>query len=168
MAELTHKERLQPSLLDRITDDAPDKQQEPRSRRVLGLEQLRESVRRDLRWLLNTTNLVSLVREAADYPLVAGSVLNYGVSSLAGRTVSGVDTRAMERVLLDAIRDFEPRLLRNSVRVQVSVEDEEMSHNTMTFLIEAALWAQPIPLRLFLRTSVDLETGHVEVNERQE
>lgn len=30
MAELTSKERLQPSLLDRLTDDEPDKTQESR------------------------------------------------------------------------------------------------------------------------------------------
>ncbi len=31
MAELTTKERLQPSLLDRLTDDEPDKTQESAS-----------------------------------------------------------------------------------------------------------------------------------------
>ena len=33
------------------------------------------------------------------------------------------------------------------------------------FTIEAELWAQPLPLRLFLRTDVDLETGSVVVTE---
>jgi type VI secretion system protein ImpF len=32
-------------------------------------------------------------------------------------------------------------------------------------LIEAELWAQPLPLRLFLRTDLDLETGEVQVSE---
>ena len=45
MAELTSKERLQPSLLDRLTDDEPDKTQESRDQRVLSANRLRECVR---------------------------------------------------------------------------------------------------------------------------
>jgi type VI secretion system protein ImpF len=57
LPELTHKERLQPSLLDRLTDDEPDKQVESREQRVFSLARLREAVLRDVAWLLNTTNL---------------------------------------------------------------------------------------------------------------
>ena len=57
MPELTPKERLQPSLLDRLTDDAPHRRTESREQRVLSLAQLRESVMRDLAWLLNTEHL---------------------------------------------------------------------------------------------------------------
>ena len=35
----------------------------------------------------------------------------------------------------------------------------------MCFDIEAELWAQPLPLRLFLRTEIDLENGGVKVSE---
>jgi type VI secretion system protein ImpF len=35
----------------------------------------------------------------------------------------------------------------------------------VTFEIEAALWAQPTPTRLFLKTQVDLESGDVKVGE---
>ena len=38
-----------------------------------------------------------------------------------------------------------------------------MNRNAMSFDIEAELWAQPLPLRLFLRTAVDLETGSIDV-----
>jgi type VI secretion system protein ImpF len=38
-----------------------------------------------------------------------------------------------------------------------------MSHNALSFFIEAELWAQPIPLRLFLKTEIDLEDGNVHV-----
>jgi type VI secretion system protein ImpF len=37
--------------------------------------------------------------------------------------------------------------------------------NALVILIEAELWAQPLPLRLFLRTDLDLETGQVSVSE---
>jgi type VI secretion system protein ImpF len=35
-----------------------------------------------------------------------------------------------------------------------------MSLNALMFEIEADLWAQPLPLHLYLQTEVDLETGH--------
>ena len=41
MAELAPRERLQPSLLDRLTDDEPDQEVESRERRVLSVRGLR-------------------------------------------------------------------------------------------------------------------------------
>ena len=57
MADLTPQERLQPSLLDRLTDSAPDTKRESRDRRVLSMRRLRSAVLRDLAWLLNTGHL---------------------------------------------------------------------------------------------------------------
>ena len=55
MAELTPLERLQPALLDRLSDDAPDKTQETREARLITRQKLRAAVIRDLAWLLNST-----------------------------------------------------------------------------------------------------------------
>jgi type VI secretion system protein ImpF len=164
MAELTPRERLQPSLLDRLTDEEPDKTQESRDRRVLSPAKLRESVRRDLSWLFNTVSLSSIV-DLDDYPHVQRSTLNFGLPDLAGRTVTSIDTIALERLLRRAIWEFEPRLIRNSVKVRLVVNQDQMNHNAMCFVIEADLWAQPLPLRLYLRTDLDLETGEVNVTE---
>lgn len=165
MAELTPKERLQPSLLDRLTDDERDKTQESREKRVLSPARLRECVRRDLSWLFNTANLAT-VQDLDEAPQVATSVLNFGLPDLAGHTASSIDVKALERLLTKVIWDFEPRLLKNSVRVRLIVDPDKMNHNAMWFDIEAELWAQPLPLRLFLRTEIDLETGAVNVSER--
>jgi type VI secretion system protein ImpF len=164
MAELTKKERLQPSLLDRLTDDEPEARQESREKRILSPARLRECVRRDLTWLFNTTNL-SAVQDLDAHPEVARSALNYGMADLAGRTSSSVDIRALERILCRVIWDFEPRLIKSSVNVRVVVDEQKMNHNAMLFDIEAELWAQPIPLRLFFRTEIDLENGGVKVTD---
>lgn len=164
MAELTQKERLQPSLLDRLTDDEPQQRQESRDKRVLSPSRLRECVRRDLSWLLNTTNLAAL-QDLEEHPEVARSVVNYGMPDLAGRTVTSVDARALERLLSKVIADFEPRLLKSSVKVRIIADEQKMNHNAMLFDIEAELWAQPLPLRLFLRTEIDLENGGVNVTD---
>jgi type VI secretion system protein ImpF len=164
MAELTQKERLQPSLLDRLTDDQPEAKQESRDRRVLSPSRLRECVRRDLTWLFNTTNLAS-VQDLSSEPYVASSVVNYGMPDLAGHTASSIDVPTLERLLTRVIWDFEPRLVKNTVKVRLRVDEQKMSHNSMSFDIEAELWAQPLPLRLFLRTEIDLETGGVNVSD---
>ena len=41
----------------------------------------------------------------------------------------------------------------------------EFAQDAMFFDIEAELWAQPLPLRLFLRTEIDLENGGVNVSD---
>ena len=164
MAELTTKERLQPSLLDRLTDDEPENTQESREKRVLSPSRIRDSVKRDLSWLFNAVHL-STVEELEDYPQVQRSVLNYGFPDLAGRTVSTVDTATMERVMRRVIWDFEPRLIRNSVKVKLVADPDKMGHNAMSFTIEADLWSQPLPMRLYLKTELDLEDGTVKISE---
>ncbi|MGD8206842.1 MAG: type VI secretion system baseplate subunit TssE [Thiohalocapsa sp.] len=164
MAELTPKERLQPSLLDRLTDDHPQTQVESRKERVLSPRRLKASVIRDLEWLLNTGDLAS-VRDLDAYPGVTESVLNFGLQDLAGRNVSGIDVLTLERELRRAILRFEPRILRRSLVIRASVDETEMSHNAIRFDIEGELWGQPVPQQLYLKTQVDLESGEVSVYE---
>lgn len=159
MAELAPRERLQPSLLDRLSDDEPDKTSEPRERRVLSLRTLREGVLRDLAWLLNTTNLMSLSAiDTGKLPHLANSVVNFGVPNMSGSTVSSINVGKLERGIRQAIWDFEPRLIRSSLSVKVLASDS-VGHNKLTFEIEADLWAQPYPERLYLKTELDLERG---------
>jgi type VI secretion system protein ImpF len=166
VAELAPRERLQPSLLERLTDDEPHAHQEGRDKRVLSPARLRESVGRDLAWLLNTVNLAA-VQNLDEYPEVARSVLNFGMADLTGRTAGSINAHTLERQLARVIWDFEPRLLRSSIKVRLVIDEEKMSHNAMRFDIEAELWAQPLPLRLFLRTEIDLESGTVLVAEAE-
>jgi type VI secretion system protein ImpF len=158
VAELTSKEHLQPSLLDRLTDLNPTRKSDTLDERVMSLRRLRESVIRDLEWLLNTGCLAT-TEELTDYPEVRRSVLNYGVPDIAGGTSSGKDSRRMERDLRQAILDFEPRILPGTLKVSVTVNDEEMSANTMVFEIQGELWWQPLPERFYLKTTLDLELG---------
>jgi type VI secretion system protein ImpF len=162
MAELAPRERLQPSLLDRLTDDEPGNPAEPRERRVLSLRTLRQGVLRDLAWLLNSTNLLSVV-DVGKLPHVANSVLNFGVPDLSGNSVSSLNLGKLERAIRQAIWDFEPRLVRGTVTVKAV--SGKLDQNKLTFEIEADLWAQPYPERLYLKTELDLERGAVLLSE---
>lgn len=164
MAELTQSERLQPSLLDRLTDDAPKDLNESRESRVLSLQRLRECVLRDIFWLLNTEN-AEPVLDMDVYPAVLTSVINYGIPTVAGLTASGLDLKKLEVQVRDSIIAYEPRILRKGLQVTAYYSDELMSRKTIMFDIDGEFWAQPVPLRMYLRTELDLETGQVMIKE---
>jgi type VI secretion system protein ImpF len=103
----------------------------------------------------------------ADLPMVASSVVNYGLPDLAGRTVASLDITEMENLLRQAIWDFEPRVIRETVSVRaIPAEDALNHHNTLVFLIQGQLWGQRISESLFLRTEIDLEIGEVRLTDQ--
>lgn len=164
MAELTTQERLQPSLLDRLTDDEPGKSEESREKRVISATRLRDCVARDISWLLNCVHLGTGV-DLEPYPEVSRSVLNFGIPDLTGMALAGVDGSVLQRQIKDAILAFEPRLTGNTLRVAARTDATRMDHQSLVFNIESEMWAQPIPLNLYLKTEVDLETGKFNVTE---
>ncbi len=164
MAELTHKERLLPSLLDRLTDDRPSVREESRHHRAGSISNLRSSVLRDLEWLLNTVNLESVVSLEA-CPEVRDTVLNYGMPGLSGNTINTADRNAIRKLIKDAIATFEPRILKNTLRVSLIEDAELLNPHAIAFQIEGTMWGRPMPEALFLRTELDLELGDVKVTE---
>ena len=158
------QERLQPALLDRLTDDEPDKKQEPREARVLSKQQLRAAVLRDLAWLFNTTRARadrSATIRAKRAACARQSVLNYGLPALSGQS-RVVARRRRPRARRPRRRscDFEPRILPRTLRDRALLEAGELDHhNVIGVEIHGQLWAQPVPLELLVRTEIDLETG---------
>ena len=166
MAEqLTPQERLQPALLDRLTDDEPDKKLEPREHRVLSKTRMRQAVLRDLAWLFNSTKIES--RSAlARWPHAQRSVINFGLPALSGETASTLDIQDLERDIRQAIIDFEPRILPATLEVKALVELSALDHhNVIGIQIHGQLWAQPVPIELLIRTEIDLETGKVQISD---
>jgi type VI secretion system protein ImpF len=165
MAELTPLERLQPALLDRLTDDAPEQTSEPREARVVTRQRLRAAVLRDLGWLFNATRL----SEATDWESFAHaerSVLNFGLPALSGETSATLDITTLEQHIRRAIVDFEPRIDASSLRVQAFADETALEHhNQIQIEIRGNLWAQPVPIELLLHTEVDLETGQVDLRD---
>ena len=164
MAEqLTPQERLQPALLDRLTDEEPEKTEEPRKNRVLSKERLREKVLRDLAWLFNATRL-ERGDELSHVPDVQRSVVNFGLPAHAGQTASSLEIEDIEQDIKKAILNYEPRILAETLEVKAIAELSDLDrHNVLGIQIHAHLWAEPVPLELLLRTEIDLETGKVQV-----
>jgi len=184
--DLGPQDRLQPALLDRLTNEEPGRTHaEPLDRRVMSKSRFRSAVLRDLRWLLGATRLergddvkdgnsgdaAGRPRRPDDlqpWPLVQQSVLNYGLPALAGRTLSST-IAGMERSIREAIIRFEPRILPDeSLKVQVLVDVEDTHHhNVIGVRIQGQLWAEPVPIEVIVRTDFDLENGTVTLTDLQ-
>lgn len=165
MSQLRAQDRLQPALLDRLTDDAPDTPVESAESRVINRQRLRALVLRDLEWLFNTASPGTSIDWSA-CPEARRSGLNYGLPPLSGMTISGVDLMDLQQMIRQAILAFEPRILPEGLEVQ-AMASEALSgnRNQLAFRIVGQLWAQPLPMELMLHTSVDLDTGRVEMRE---
>jgi type VI secretion system protein ImpF len=163
MADRTISERLQPSLLDRLTDDETDKSVEARDRRVIDIRRLREIVQRDLAWLLNTQNAESWI-EPERHPHAARSVLNFGIGDLSGSFATGDRAAAIRQSIQQAIETFEPRLRRGSVQIDLTSQMVERGV-IVTFEIRAEMWAHPVPMELYLRSEIDVTTGDVKIEQ---
>jgi len=162
MAE-SNRDRINPSLLDRLTDEAPGAAGGRGG--STSLSELRKSVLRDLAWLFNTTQVLD-AETAQAWPQVRNSVLNYGLPPLAGTHASSIDFPRLERALRQAIIDFEPRILADSVSVKAQLERDSLDHhNVISLNIAGLLWAQPVPIEMLLRTQLDLESGQNRVEE---
>jgi type VI secretion system protein ImpF len=161
----TESDRLQPSLLDRLTDDARERKEESRDGRVLSMRRIRQCVIRDIETLFNCP-APSEDQEYADFPEVANSVVNYGIPGLAGTYASNLDLDVLERRVRQAIWDFEPRLSRSSVKVRAHGDTDEFGVTALAFSIDAELWSYPQPERISLIAKVAHESGRVMVRER--
>lgn len=158
------RNRLQPALLDRLTDDEPDRRSEAESGRVMSKTQLRQAVLRDLGGLFNAVQ--PLGSEAATYPLLADSVLNFGLPPLSGQLASRLDVGTLETAIRDAIIRFEPRILPETLQVAALESSDVLdTHNVVEFEIRGHLWSQPVPLEILLRTQLDLEAGQIEIRD---
>lgn len=157
MPQPVSADRLLPCLIDRLADDEPSMQKESRSARAISGQQYRNAVLRDLQALLNSKSHPD-ADDASEFPLVADSVVNFGVQDFAGRVTSSLDLSEVEAEIAQAIRNFEPRIMPRSL-VVTAVADPQATPNIVAFEIRGELWATPIPEQLYIKTEIDLETG---------
>jgi type VI secretion system lysozyme-like protein len=125
---------------------------------MTSLREIRQCVKRDLDWLLNSHNFKPQ-SDLDEYPEIQTSILNFGLPDLAGITASSIDRRGMEKLLKQVLLNFEPRIIRRSLRVRLLAEGSIMDHNTLRFEIEGDLIAEPFPIHLHLLTQLELENG---------
>ena len=173
------KQRLTPTLFDKLVADVeisgmrkdeetPEVTREAmRYYAVPRLERfnetaLRATIRRDLAWLLNTTNYGALGSLEA-YPHVQTSVLNYGVPDLAGKSLQGRTILDRAREIRNAIRTFETRIDSESLVVEPVGSPDNV--NAITFIIHGDISAAARTLAVQFRTELEADTASVQVSE---
>jgi type VI secretion system protein ImpF len=159
---ITPLDRLQPCLLDRLTDDEPGKREESRNQRIISLQRYKAGVLRDLEWLFNSIGHFPDERAGegtlGDYEEAYRSVINFGIRQLYGRLAPDVDE--IEKQLTDALIVFEPRINRRTLRVSVTLE-----RNVLSIELTGELWVNPLPEKLFIKTELDLESSSCSIKE---
>jgi type VI secretion system protein ImpF len=158
MARTDNEVRITPSVLDRLMDYEPEITHEPLASRAKSLRQMKQSVRRDLEWLLNTRQLVESV--PSDLKEVSNSVAAYGLPDFSNATVSSLKDQDQMRLAIEfAINTFEPRLQ----DVTVTLEPGRGSERLLRFRIDAHLKIEPAPEPVTFDTELQLHSGEYKV-----
>ena len=174
------KQRLTPTLFDKLVADVDisglrdSNTETPQVSRenfrfytIPNLERFNESalratVRRELAWLLNTTNFGAL-NDLEPYPHVATSVLNYGVPDLAGKTMTRRVILQRAREIRQAVRTFEPRINGEQLVVEPSHTDDRP--NAVAFVIQGDITAAAQAMPVQFHTHLDPDSASVDVQE---
>lgn len=123
---------------------------------------LRANVRRELAWLMNTTNFESGV-DLSPYPEVRTSVLNYGVPDLTGKAQSRAAIQTRAGKIRQAIIAFEPRLEPATLSVDVRTSDQR--EGAVTFVIAGDITSAVHALKARYVADIEFETGIADVRE---
>jgi type VI secretion system protein ImpF len=154
---------LLPTLLDRLRDDAPQRQTEAPGEYALTRAQMRDIVQRDLAFLLNTTSIEDQI-DRARYPHAAASTVNFGVPPLAGAFIASRSWAEIELIIRRAIGDFEPRLMPDSLSVSpLTSLDTNDRYNILSFEVRGMVQMDPYPIEFMVQSSLDLETSQVSI-----
>lgn len=160
MARTDNSINITPSLLDRLLDYEPDATRESPKSRVRSLRELKQSVRRDLEWLLNSRINPNEIPE--DLEEVNKSLAVYGLPDFTGASVkSPVEQKRLLNALERAIRIFEPRLTDLNISLDPMFETER----ALRFRIEAQLNVDPILEPISFDTVLQMGSGEFQVKE---
>ena len=152
---------LLPTLIDRLRDDAPRRKHEAPGEYTVSRAQMREIIQRDLAYLLNCTNIEDRI-DRRRYPAASASTVNFGVPPLAGGYLASCRWDDIERSIRRAIRDFEPRLIAESLSVlPLGGNGETRLYNNLAFEIRGMIRMDPYPLEFMVQSTLDLETSRL-------
>ena len=127
--------------------------------RASSLRTFRDSLKRDLEWLLNTRQ--PPIEGIDRYTHARKSVIHYGLidtSSLS--TSSSTDQRKLQQAVAECITRFEPRL----TDVNIVISGSEAKRRQMRFHIEAQIILDPAPEPISFDTVLDLTSGEYTVS----
>jgi type VI secretion system protein ImpF len=141
------------SLIDRLTqvEEWPET-------RSASITMYRESLKRDVEWLLNTRQPV--MPELEGFPLTEASVLNFGLPDIHSFDGSGgKENNALTVALERCIRTFEPRIS----QPRVFLARTDLLSRSLRFHIEGQIVYENMDEEIKFDTVLELISGEYEV-----
>lgn len=161
MAKSEIERTVQPSILDRLTDEEPRVSSDPRITYAESLRRFKYSVQRDLEWLLNTRRTPMLAGE--DYSELRASLYHYGVPDITALSADAIESRVeLRRQLEEALTTFEPRL--TNVEISIVEQEGEARRRELRFVVEATLRLDPTPEQVMFDTVLHFSSGQIDVS----
>jgi type VI secretion system protein ImpF len=159
MSRTDHEIRITPSVLDRLLDFEPRESREAPKSHSKTLAELKQSVKRDLEWLLNTRHNGVEIAETLEE--VNQSLAVYGLPDLTSLSARNPNEQSrLAKALETALRIFEPRF----INVRVSLEPIDNTDRQLRFHIEAHLDIEPVPEPISFDTVLSVGSGEFAVN----
>ena len=153
--------RITPSIVDRLLDFEPRVSSEAPKSRSQGLRELKQSVRRDLEWLLNTRHSAEKVPDGLEE--VNKSIAVYGLPDFTGLSSKNIDDRkSLIRNIETALKTFEPRFM----NLKVALVESDEQERGVKFQIQAILRIEPTPEPVVFDTVLQVGSGEFKVEEK--
>ncbi len=147
------------SVLERLIDREPKNQTEVPPTRAQSVRQLKNALRRDLEWLLNTRRTPEAVGNK--YQELEKSVFNYGLPDLTSLNWESTHDRTrLSRRIEEVLATFEPRV--RHVKV-TPIGELSANRHVLRFQIEGLLDMNPAPERISFDTVLELSSGEYQV-----
>jgi type VI secretion system protein ImpF len=144
------------SVLDRLIDLEPGNRMENALSRSQSVRLLKNAVRRDLEWLLNSRRICDPPDEGLKE--LNRSAYTYGLPDLSSLTMAASgDRNKLVRQILATINLFEPRLA--NVRL-VMIEAPDSAKKDVRLRVEAMLRMDPVPEPISFDTVIELKSGN--------
>lgn len=161
MARTELERSVRPSLLDRLTDEEPDRSAEPPVTREASVRLYRASVLRDVEWLLNARRTPEPAPPALRH--VRRSAYEYGLPDTLAIPVATREGRErLVQWLEQTLATFEPRLA--DIRVTLLGADQGQAPQ-VRFAVAATLRMDPSPERVLFDTVFDIASGGYDVRD---
>ena len=160
MAKRELERTVQPSVLDRLTDEDPQSSVDPPVSYFESLRAFKVGVQRDLEWLLNTRRVSD--GDAEYLEEVRKSLYCFGMPDITSMSRDSVDARTQ---LLQQVEEtlalFEPRLAQ--VRIAMAEVEGEQRRRELRFIVEATLRLDPTPEQVMFDTVLHFASGQIDV-----
>lgn len=161
MSRIDNEIRVSQSVLDRLIDLEPRISTEPPKSQASSLAELKQAVRRDLEWLLNTRHFYD-AGDGGGLEEAVKSVAFYGLPDFTGVSAkSHLEQARMTQALESALKRFEPRF----INIKVTMEPLSNVDRMLRFKIEANLDIEPAPEPVVFDTVLQMGSGSFAVKE---